>query len=167
MGPTVSVVFERKLSIEESMELKKEIERLGLSIDFYFCFPDNDQWYFDDEEIAAVVKTTSLLICGALIISSPCNGDDDHRNLACVALIASKFLSGLVEFGGAIIPTVECGYGSKLIGRILNLISMKWFPLSVAESTHLSTKRLTTELGLITCAILSSWKTGSIILTFT
>jgi hypothetical protein len=114
MGPTVSVIFERKPSIEESMELKNEIESLGLSIDFYFCFPDSDQWYFDEEEIVAVAKRTSLLVNGAFIISSPCNGDDDHRNLASVALIASKFLSGLVDFGGAIIPTLPASMRSGM-----------------------------------------------------
>lgn len=104
MGPTVSVIFEKKPSIELSKSLETQLSELGSSLDFYFYYADSQYWQYSDEDIFAIKETTSMSVCGAFSIATPCNGAEDHRNLGKAALIASKHLSGLIDFGGAIVP---------------------------------------------------------------
>ncbi len=104
MGPSAFVIFDKIPSNENSMRIENALKDKGYNIDFGFIYPDDKYWEYDEEELESIKAKTSMPVCGAFEISCPCNSEEDHQALGEAALMASEYLSGFVDFNGAIHP---------------------------------------------------------------
>ncbi|WLQ15632.1 DUF6368 family protein [Hahella aquimaris] len=104
MGPSAFIIFENKPSSENSSQLEEALIELGHDIEFGFIYPGDEYWCYEEDELELIKEKTSMSVCGVFEISCPSNSASSHRDLGQAALIACEYLSGLVDFNGAIIP---------------------------------------------------------------
>lgn len=164
MGPTSSVLLDRKIDVEEIRQVdafiksvaKGEIKSTKSTRDFWIdpkklftsyeigsegqfsIHFDNELSEMDKDEVVEIEKLTAQKIHSQIAISAGCNQKGDHNVLGELTLQIAQLLNGLIDFGGDL-NSYKKGVVEELRGKAYSIgYNHGKYAYHIADSEFLS-----------------------------
>ncbi len=146
MGPTSSIILNRKIEFEEIYQVDEflnsiskgkinggktvrefwvdaqkflKLNKVGSDCQFTIHF-DNKLRDMDEDEILEIEILTSQIIKSKITISAGCNQQGDHNVLGELTLGIAKILNGLVDYGASL-DVYQQGIKNELKGKVYTI----------------------------------------------